>query len=57
MLVSNEKSGRVETSSVDLKIHDTLNAVVAAATAAFAVKISDRILQSRCDGEKLLVVD
>ena len=44
---------RVKTSSVDMKLHGTLNAVVA----AFAVKISDKILQVRCDGEKMLVVD
>ena len=57
MSVINQKSERVETSSVDLKIHGTLNAVVAAATAVFAVKISDKILQVRCDSEKMLVVD
>jgi hypothetical protein len=51
-----KQSERLKTSVVDVQIKATFNAAVPANTEAFAVVISDRLLQFQSDGQKMSVV-
>ena len=51
-----KQSERLKSSVVDIQIKATFNAAVAADTEAFAVVISDRLLNFQSDGQKMSVV-
>ena len=51
-----KQSERLKSSVVDIQIKATFNAAVAADTEAFAVVISDRLLNFQSDGQKMCVV-
>lgn len=51
-----KQSERLKSSVVDIQIKSTFNAAVPAGTEAFAVVISDRMLQFQSDGQKMSVV-
>ena len=51
-----KQSERLKSSTVDVQIKATFNTAVPAGTEAFAVVISDRMLQFQSDGQKLSVV-
>jgi hypothetical protein len=51
-----KQSERLKSSVVDVQIKATFNAAVPAGTEAFAVVISDKMLQFQSDGQKMTVV-
>ena len=51
-----KQSERLKSSVVDVQIKATFNAAVPAGTEAFAVVVSDRMLQFQSDGQKMSVV-
>ena len=55
MVNVSEQSERLKSSVVDVQIKATFNAAVAARKEAFAVVISDRMLQFQSDGSKMSV--
>jgi len=51
-----KQSERLKSTVVDVQIKATFNAAVLANTVAFAVVVSDRMLQFQSDGKKISVV-